>query len=62
MAQFAILCDCTSDLTEPIRERFAIDYLTGHIVLPDKSAHPCSLSWDLMSRDEFYTSLTKKDA
>lgn len=62
MARFAILCDCTCDLTDKIRRRFDIDYIKGHIAFPDGQEHVCSLEWDIISRDDFYASLLKKDA
>lgn len=62
MSRFAILCDCTCDLTEEIRKRFDIDYIKGHIAFPDGKEHICSLKWDIISRDDFYASLLKKDA
>lgn len=61
MYDFAILCDATSDLTEQIRKRFDIDYIKGHIVLADRKDYACSLEWDIITRDEFYTSLSRKD-
>ena len=42
MSNFAIMTDNCSDLTAEIRERFGIDYIQGHLQMPDGRNVPLS--------------------
>ncbi len=60
MEKFAILSDSSSDLTEEIRKRFDIDYIEGHLQMPDGRSVPLCLNWtEDYQHDEFYAALKK---
>lgn len=60
MADYVILCDSSSDLTKPLRERFDIpDYLHGVIYFPDGHSEPVSLDWETITPEAFYTSMNE---
>ena len=58
MADYAIICDSSSDLTRPLRERFGVaDYTHGVIYHPDGHSEPISMDWDSMTSEQFYISM-----
>ncbi len=60
MAKFAILTDSNCDLTKDIRERFDIDYIQGHLKMPDGRNVPLCLEWtENYQHDEFYAAIKK---
>ena len=60
MSNFAIMTDNCSDLTAEIRERFGIDYIQGHLQMPDGRNVPLCLDWtEDYSHDEFYAAIKK---
>ena len=60
MSDFAIMTDCCSDLTAEIRERFDIDYIQGHLQMPDGRNVPLCMEWtENYSHDEFYGAIKK---
>ncbi len=61
MNNYVILADTSCDLNEEIRKRFDIVYIPAHIVMPDRTEAVAKLEWNLMSKEEFYASLRKKD-
>ena len=59
MSKFVILADSTCDLPESFQGQYDIQIIPGHIVFPDKQDVPAFLSWDRISREEFYDQLKK---
>ncbi len=60
MSNFVILTDSSSDLTEEIRGRFDIDYIEGHLQMPDGRSVPLCLNWtEDYQHDEFYAAIKK---
>lgn len=60
MSKFAILTDSSSDLTEEIRQRFDIDYVEGHLQMPDGRSVPLCLGWtEDYQHDSFYADIKK---
>ena len=60
MRDYVILADTSSDLSKEVRERFGIEYIRSHVVMPDVSEAVGDLSWNVMPKEEFYASLRKK--
>ena len=60
MSKFAIIADGTCDLTEELAEKHDIITVPGHLVFPENTEIRAFLSWDTVSRDEFYTDLKKR--
>lgn len=61
MSDFVIMTDCTCDLTKEIRDRFGLEYVKGHITLPDGTEKETTLEWDVFSEKEFYGALKRGD-
>lgn len=60
MGKFVILTDTSSDLTKELRERFDIEYIPGHLQLPDGRNVPLLLEWnDDYQHDSFYAAIKK---
>lgn len=60
MGKFVVITDSSCDLTQEIRERFDIEYLPGHITLPDGRVVPQVLEWtEDYPRKEFYAAIRK---
>lgn len=57
MGKFAILTDPTSDLRAEFQQKYDIELVQGHVVLPDKSDIPSFQKWEKFSREEFYAQL-----
>ena len=62
MKSFAILVDTTADITPDICRRFEIDYIKGHLMLPDGSETLSTLEWDRMTKKAFYDALRRGDS
>ncbi len=61
MKKYVILPDITCDLSEEIRREFQLeDYLPGHVHISDGRDFRTVLDWSLISRDEFYKTLSNK--
>lgn len=58
--KFAVLADSNSDLGEELRRKFEIDYIHGHIVVPERGDIPAPLDWNTFGRDEFYADLKRR--
>lgn len=59
MNKFAILADGTCDLNEKFRTEYDIRVIPGHMTLPDGSEKTAYMSWDEVSREDFYAELKK---
>lgn len=60
MGKFVVITDSSSDLTKEIRERFDIEYLPGHLTLPDGRTVPQLLEWtEDYQRKDFYARIRK---
>jgi len=59
MKKFAILADAACDLTEEYREKYGIDVLPAHVVLPDKQEIFVMPNWDWCSCEDFYRNLKR---
>ena len=57
--KFVVLTDPTCDLTKEIREEYGIEFVPGHFTLPDKTEKISDLTWDDISREDFYNNLRK---
>ncbi len=62
MNKFAIVADCTCDLSEELEARLGVDVLPGHVALPDKTEIPSPRRWERWTREEFYADLKKDPA
>ncbi len=61
MKKYVILADVTCDLSEEIRNFAGIEqYIPGHIHFDDGRDFSTMLDWNIMSRDEFYKTLSNK--
>lgn len=61
MRKYVILADVTCDLSEEIRNQFAIDdYIQGHIHFSDGRDFKTTLDWSHVTREEFYKALSNK--
>ena len=59
MEKFAIVADCTCDLSEELEARLGVDVLAGHVALPDRTEIPSPRKWERWTREEFYADLKK---
>ncbi len=59
MKSFVIMADASCDLTEELLKKYDIQLIPGHIRLPDKTEHLSYPTWDLFTREQFYTDLKK---
>ncbi len=59
MKRFEILADANCDLVEKYQKEYDISVIPGHIVMPDGSDIRAFLSWDIISKEEFYATLKK---
>ena len=60
MNKFVVIPDITCDLSEEIRDHFALEeYISGYIHINDRSIRS-TLDWSLISREEFYEALSDK--
>ena len=57
MSDFVILADATCDLNEDFQREYDIKIVNTHIVFPDGVDMPSFLSWDKISREQFYKEL-----
>lgn len=57
MEKFVILSDTSCDLPEAFQQKYNIEILPGHLILPDKSDIPAFLKWERYTREEFYKEL-----
>ena len=62
MKSFAILVDTTADITPDICRRFEIDYIKGHLMLPDGSETLSTLEWNSLTKKAFYDALRRGDS
>ncbi|MBE7056544.1 MAG: DegV family EDD domain-containing protein [Ruminococcaceae bacterium] len=61
MKKYIILADMTCDLSEEIRNEIGmIDYVPGHVYMGEGKDIPGVLSWDDISRTDFYKALSNK--
>jgi fatty acid-binding protein DegV len=60
MKKYVIVADVTCDLNENIRKRFDIEYIKGHMTLPNGEERQTTLDWSLMKKEDFYNSLKDK--
>ena len=60
MSKFTIIADGTCDLTEELAKEYDIITVPGHLVFPGNKEIRAFLSWDTVSRDDFYTDLKKR--
>jgi DegV family protein with EDD domain len=59
MSKFAIVCDGTCDLNAKFREEYDIRVIPGHMTLADGEERTAYMTWDEISRDDFYAALKK---
>lgn len=57
---FVILSDSACDLTKDLRERFNIEYVMGHMTLPDGTERRTTLEWDFTTPEQFYKDVKAK--
>jgi DegV family protein with EDD domain len=57
---FVILSDSACDLTKVLRERFNIEYVMGHMTLPDGTERRTTLEWDFTTPEQFYKDVKAK--
>lgn len=57
MSDFVILADATCDLNEDFQREYDIKIVNTHIVFPNGVDMPSFLSWDKISREQFYKDL-----
>lgn len=57
MSSFAILTDSTSDLKVEFQEKYEIEVIQGHIILPDKTDVISFQKWEKFNREDFYNDL-----
>ena len=57
---FVILADSSCDLSNELRQRFNIEYIKGHMTLPDGTERLTALEWDFTTPEEFYKELKNK--
>ena len=57
---FVILSDSACDLTKELRERFNIEYVMGHMTLPDGTERRTTLEWDFTTPEQFYKDVKAK--
>ena len=59
MRKYVIMADANCDLEEEYQEKYGIQVLPGHAVLPDKREIDTWPKWDIYTQKEFYTALKK---
>ncbi|MBQ7474469.1 MAG: DegV family protein [Clostridia bacterium] len=59
MKTFEIIADASCDLGAKFREEYDVVTVPGHLKYPDGSEIPAFLSWDTVSREDFYADLKK---
>ncbi|MBO7378053.1 MAG: DegV family protein [Clostridia bacterium] len=59
MEKFVILPDVSCDLTQEILEKYDLEYVPGHISLPEGGETYATLEWAPFTREEFYTNVKK---
>ena len=57
---FIIIADSACDLSNELRQRFNIEYVKGHMTLPDGTERRTTLEWDFTTPDEFYKDIKNK--
>ena len=57
--KFVVMADPTCDLTREIRDEYGIEIVPGHYMLPDKTDMVNDLTWNALSREDFYNGLRK---
>lgn len=57
---FVILADSACDLSKELRERFDIQYVMGHMTLPDGTERRTTLEWDFTTPEQFYKDVKNK--
>ena len=57
MGHFVILPDVTCDLSEELRIKYDIQFINGHLRMPDGRDIPSFLKWDSVTAEEFYKKL-----
>ena len=57
---FVILSDSACDLTKELRERFNVEYVMGHMTLPDGTERRTTLEWDFTTPEQFYKDVKAK--
>lgn len=60
MKKFIVMADVCCDLSEELRKRFDIQYIKGHMTLPDGSTAETTCDWNTMDAKQFYASLKNK--
>ena len=59
MDKYKIFTDVTSDLSEDLRKKYDIEYVKGHIKLPDGTEKVTECGWTFCTHDEFYKDLKR---
>ena len=59
MEKFVILPYVSCDLTQEILEKYDLEYVPGHISLPEGGETYATLEWAPFTREEFYTNVKK---
>ena len=59
MLNFAIVADGTCDLNEKFRTEYDIRVIPGHMTLPDGEEKTAYMTWDEISREDFYAELKR---
>ena len=59
MQKFAIVTDSFCEFNKDIRKEFDIDFVPGHLTLPDGTEKNLTLEWDLVEKENFWTTLKK---
>ena len=57
--KFAIMLDCTCELSNALLEEFDIEMIMGHYTTPDGKEHDSVNSWSPEERDQFYKDLKR---
>ena len=60
MSDFVVIADSGCDLDEAYQKEYDIRMVYGHMVFPDKHECLVPLSWDTVSREDFYKDLKKR--
>lgn len=59
MKNYAIIADATCDLSKEFREKYDIEVVDGHFVMPGGKEHKSICEWTEFTREEFYSMLKK---
>ena len=59
MKPFVIIADITCDLIAELRERFDVEFVPGHMKMPDGTDMQTKLEWTDFTSEEFYSMLKK---